>query len=185
MPDTFKMRQPCKPPAMSSSWSLFNLSTPNARKKLGKYVLFWRLRKLSYHACWPLYKWQLHRYQLFTLEMRRGQGLREGSVRRWVDKHAHTHTHTHTHTYTHTHIHTHTHTHTQLTQCEQACQAVEKELLQHRKRWEETVLNAEQHKAVIDELNSKQDVLEKEVVEREKRVTELEALVAEVSEGCT
>ncbi len=68
----------------------------------------------------------------------------------------------------------------QLSQCEEACQSLEVELADHRKKWEESMMTAEQHRAIIDQLTAKQAGLEEEVTKREERVAELEALLAEV-----
>lgn len=58
---------------------------------------------------------------------------------------------------------------------------MERELTCHRKRWEKVVVVAEEHKAAIEELRSKQGTLEEELVEKTRRVAELESLVEEVS----
>ena len=69
----------------------------------------------------------------------------------------------------------------QLSQCEGACQALEAELTDHRKKWEESVVISEQHRVSIDELTARKAELEEDVTKNEKRVAELEALLAEVS----
>ncbi len=59
---------------------------------------------------------------------------------------------------------------------------MEAELVSHRRKWEESVVTAEQQRGLIEELTVKQAQLDEEVAKREKRVDELEALLAQVSD---
>ena len=69
----------------------------------------------------------------------------------------------------------------QLSQCERAVQAVERELAAHRHQWEVAMATIEQHHTAISDLSTQKEQLRSEIEQKEARVQELEALVEEVT----
>lgn len=61
---------------------------------------------------------------------------------------------------------------------------MEKELLGHRKQWEEALRSVEEHKTAVEALAAERDQLSRDVKQREQRVAELEALLQEVCQNC-
>lgn len=68
----------------------------------------------------------------------------------------------------------------QLSQCERAVQAVERELAAHRHQWEVAMATVEQHRTAVSDLAAQKEQLQSEIEQKEARVRELEALVEEV-----
>ena len=57
---------------------------------------------------------------------------------------------------------------------------LERELTGHRKQWEKTVKSLEEHQTKVDELSEREEGLLSDVEEKERRVAQLEATLAEV-----
>ena len=68
----------------------------------------------------------------------------------------------------------------ELSQCKQAVDSLEREVKDHRKEWEKTMRELEEHRVKVAALSQREELLAGEVEEKERRVSELEAMLEEV-----